>query len=672
VSSPIIWGPNGTSKNLQNQTLTASGELMQNNGDKNYITYNNFENQLTTGWGLGTTGTLTNGIPTGSPTFGSGASGNLSLTTSTSSPIAGTTSLSLVSSAATTAGDMLHTNALTIDSADQAKVITGKFYYTVPANPTNGNFSGTSSNSFGIAAYDVTNSSWLPVVGNFAMTQNAGVGIATVTMQTNLTTASVRFVIYNANASAGAITVNFDRFYLGPQTAPIGPVITDSALVTTLTGAGLGTLANTSIRGGRVGNRWVVQGTITTGTVTAVNAALILPPGMVIDTTKFTAASNTQKVGEYRRITGGTSQDYQVGNAPGGTVGGLGSQAAAIFYDGSTTDRIFIARNFTSSAYNKEVANNFLGSNEVATIEFDIPIAGWSSNVQMSNDTDTRVVAARYAGSVSSISSTSAAIAYSTKYIDTHAAYSGSTYTIPVTGIYRITASANIVWSNATANSSSESLYIYKNGSEYSRYFQYASASAAGQDMLSVSDIINCNAGETIQIFGSSNFTGPTIANDPARTFFSIDRISGPAVIAAVESISAHYQATGGQTVNTTPATIIFNTKVYDSHNAMNSSTGVYTAPVSGKYRVSVSTLTNGTSYTTTQDTELYVAKNGTTYSWLGRTFGNGAVINMSVNGSTTVQCNAGDTISATYYSTVSNSLATPLANYITIERCGN
>ena len=49
----------------------------------------------------------------------------------------------------------------------------------------------------------------------------------TGTFQTASTTAEIRLVVYNTNATSGAITVYFDDFSVGPQTAPLGSVIID-------------------------------------------------------------------------------------------------------------------------------------------------------------------------------------------------------------------------------------------------------------------------------------------------------------------------------------------------------------------------------------------------------------------------------------------------------------
>ena len=61
--SPLVFGGNNQATNLLNGSITAQGELLSYQGPKNYITYNNFENNAVTGWSLGTVGTLTNGLP---------------------------------------------------------------------------------------------------------------------------------------------------------------------------------------------------------------------------------------------------------------------------------------------------------------------------------------------------------------------------------------------------------------------------------------------------------------------------------------------------------------------------------------------------------------------------------------------------------------------------------
>lgn len=196
--------------------------VQESNGSNNYISFNNFENNATTGWSLGTTGTITSGLPTGTPTFGSGASGNLSISVVSSGQLSGSYSLSYASSAATTQGNMLASQAYSTNASDKSRVLTYKFNYKVQSGSGNANFAGTSSSSFGVAIYDVTNSTWLTTSVPFCITQASGVGQAIGVVQLGSSTASIRLVIYNANASSGAVTLYFDDFSLTPQASPEG------------------------------------------------------------------------------------------------------------------------------------------------------------------------------------------------------------------------------------------------------------------------------------------------------------------------------------------------------------------------------------------------------------------------------------------------------------------
>ena len=337
INDTKIWMTSVTPAQ-QLSTAVSKGVIAGSSGSKNYLTtYNgntgngNFEFGNTTGWSLGTVGTLTNGLPTGTPTFGSGSSGNLSLSATTTQAIAGTYSASYASSAATTAGNMMASSAFTIDKEDQAKVMTVKYYYSVISGASNDNFSGTSSNSFAWAAYDVTNSTWLSSAGNFCMTQNSGVGYCTGTFQTGATTASIRFVFYNTNATSGATTLVLDDFFVGPQTAPFGPTMTDLNLNLAFTVNGAGTITNNNIASARRSNMLLVQGSFTAGTSSGTTASIQLPAGLSIDYTAIGSTNVTVVNSNWLSAsTNANANFYGNGNA------GVG------FVDGSTTNQIFL------------------------------------------------------------------------------------------------------------------------------------------------------------------------------------------------------------------------------------------------------------------------------------------------------------------------------------------
>jgi len=237
MSSPVIWGPNGAI-NLQGSEILSTGASISDNGPKNYITFGNFENAATTGWSLGNV-TLTANLPTGVPTFGSGASGNLSLATVTgASALAKTYSLSYVSSAVTTAGNFVASQAYAVDPEDRGKSLQINFSYKLASGTAD--FSATTSNSYAVAIYDVTNSAWVSVASPFNMNDGVGIGSSLTTFTCPATMASFRLVIYNANATGTAATLNLDTFLVGLVSAASNIVAGVSPTVQTFT-SGSGT-----------------------------------------------------------------------------------------------------------------------------------------------------------------------------------------------------------------------------------------------------------------------------------------------------------------------------------------------------------------------------------------------------------------------------------------------
>lgn len=664
MSSPVLWGPNNLANNLQNGQLNSSGQLISYNGPKNYVNNSSIENGLTTGYSLGTVGTLTNGLPTGSPTFGSGASGNLALTATSSSPLAGNFSLSYASSTATTQGDMVATSSLPIDIEDQAKVLTFKFYYQAQTNPTNGNFSGTSSNSFAVAVYDVTNSSWLTSAGNFNIVQNSGVGICTGTCQTNSTTANVRLVIYNANASSGAITMYFDDIFLGPQTSNNAPAMSDWVSYTPTWSSAVTppAIGNGTLLGfyRRVGDSVELSISLTSGTTTTFGSAnaytFTMPSGLVADTTKLAGLDPSSIVGF--ALAFATSSLTQFG----GEVELSTTTTVLIRAEGGGTG----AWSSTNPA-----AWTAATANQRIEINAKIPIVGWSSNSASSSDTDTRVIAFKSGGSATAtVTSSQSTVTFSASAFDNAGGYSSGTgkYTVPVSGIYEISSVAAI---NATYTASQFSqIYIVQNAATINTggIFQ-VEAAIVGALYVQSTTLANCVAGDTLFTQVSSTGSGPTLSSAQ----MNIKRLSGPAVITAVESMNASYSNTAGTAITNSFATIPFATKNWDSHNAFNGTQ--YVVPVSGKYRISAAALLASVTFTTSQALQLQFVQSGSVAAtrFVGQIFGNGTSQAWSVSGTTTFNCQAGDILVTQLLSSTASTLNTGAAfNNFEIERIGN
>lgn len=105
---------------------------------------------------------------------------------------------------------------------------------------------------------------------------------------------------------------------------------------------------------------------------------------------------------------------------------------------------------------------------------------------------------------------------------------------------------------------------------------------------------------------------------------------------------------TATQTVTNTDSIVIFSTKVFDSHSAYSTSTGIYTVPVAGTYRVSSGSEGSAAQASTVGGrSNLTVRKNSTTQSQLGSFVAHATGANLSpiMGGSTLVQCAVNDTL---------------------------
>ena len=646
------------SKNYLTTYIASTSSGVPNTGN------GNFELGSTTGWTLGTIGTLTNGLPTGSPTFGSGASGNLSISTVSSRQLAGSYSLSYASSSATTQGNMLASDAFYIDTEDQAKVLTWEFYYKAQTNPSNADWSGTSSNSFGVAVYDVTNSTWLGTTASFGMTQSSGVGYATGTFQTATTTTQLRFVVYNVNATSGAITLYFDDFVVGPQTAPIGAPMTDwvNAGVNTITGStsnptkGTTTVDNLWWRrvGGNAEIRIEYKQTAA-GTAGSGDYLFAIPSNLVIDTTKVTAFSTV--VG----FNAQASNPNVVGVAWVSSSATPSNGTGVVYVSDSTHVKIADIPVTTANLAGTEVlgsagARNLAGTTVSYAVVFTVPISGWSSNVQMSGDTDTRVVSLNTNKSAGSVTANTNIPTWTNVVKDTHGAFNASTgvYTVPVTGDYFV------AFTLATVTTSDPG-QIVKNGSVFA-------VGVRGTTTVSGScqAIVPCVAGDTLSVQSTQSLT---VSTSTTGTMLSIYRLSGPSVIAATESVNARYYASS-TSISGSLTTVSWSTKDFDSHDKMSS--GTYTIPVSGKYQVNTSLAISGT-FALNGTVDLQIQKNGTVVSEDNAIAG-GAETSMTANCSDIISCLAGDTIrvqvstSATGPAIVSSNSK----NFFSIARVGN
>lgn len=570
-SSSSSSGGGGSKNYLSAYTAsTSSGVANTGNG--------NFELASTTGWSLGTTGTLTNGIPTGTPNFGSGASGNLSIAVVNSGQIGGKYSLSYASSAATTAGNCLASDAFFIDNEDQAKLLGFSFYYKAQSNSANANWSSSSSASFMVAAWDVTNSSWLQITPNpWQMTQGSGVGLATGYFQTNPTTTQIRFIVYNSNATSGAVTIYFDDFVVTP--VPINQIIGPVIASYNTTGNSVGT------------------------SVTQISFA-----NKLVDTTaSYSAGSFTCPQSGYYSVSATIRTSTASYTAPGGFVAWVYKNGSVYARLGTSVVSANVSINLVASGTQIVPCNAgdtlaiYAVSDTATTLSSTATDNTFSvSQVQSAGVGPAGQVVAAKLNTLSSTSLTAnTAPSFTTVEFDTSGALSGGNkFTCPVSGWYQVSVAS------INTSSSSGRWYVAKNGS-----FSITAANTLGSLITSSTNaagytVIQCNANDTLQVAFDTTLT---VINSLVNVTFTL--VQGPSAQTSTPTVAASYWVSANFAASTT-VPINFDSKEFDTTNSVTTSSTAwkFVAPSTGTYQVSVI----GGSATASGSFILY--KNGSAY----------------------------------------------------------
>jgi hypothetical protein len=647
----IVYDTTGQKAYIDNgSTLVAIGT---GSGGINYIGNPDAETD-TTGWA-----TYADAAGT-SPVDGTGGSPTVTWTRSTSSPLRDNASFLLTKDAANRQGEGA-SYAFTIASADKGTVQNVTFEYSIA--------SGTyADGDLTVYLFDVTNSRVIQPSGYSIL--NASVNSKQkATFQTSIDSTSYRLCFHVASTSASAYTIKLDTISVGPQATVQGAFVSDwidfpsvaagTLLTAVTTSPSYGTTVTNIAKYRRVGSNMEIMWDFrqTAGGSAGSGTYLFnLPPGYSIDTDKITVNTGTF---------GTADTDAAIGTIQGHLNAATLIHGFAVPY--SATQLKFVDNEVSGSSTSSSgiwgSAHSGLSTGAMnVNVRASVPIAGWGSNVTYAADAGDGRVVAMIANTSNTAGSTTVNYKFSNVVADTHAAYSASTgqYTVPVAGYYQVN------W--AVGVSTNAGFPLYKNGVIYANTTEASSGSAI--QVAGGSALVQCVVGDTLEVRCTGSLTAVSSATND---FFMVSKLAGPSAIAAAESVNATYSTTAAQSITTgSSQAIVFGTKEFDTHNAMNSSTGAYTVPMAGKYEVNVQI--RYASSTNASESSARIGLNGTDVASGGFHMWTGVSHSPLVSVNKTINCVVGDVITGRAFRTVGTVALTSVAieNYISIKRVGN
>lgn len=605
------------------------------------------------------------------PVDGTAGTSSLTLTQDTAAELRGNASFKLAKSATNEQGEGVGIN-FTVALADYnpPKMQTISFDYKPSANFACN--AGTASSPSDIVVYIYARDTGALIQPSTFTLDCSGKYVGH--FQPLTTDDDYRLILHVATTNALAWDFSYDSVQVGPQNTARGPPITDwqsysyqmeASTSNPTHGAG----AASTVWWRRVGSDMEIRfqyeqsnaGSNGSGTY-----FVRLPAGHSIDTSKITTTAAAHTFGSAIAFS---------------STSGIGTGNVVYF---STTSLAMYISNETVSGNTLASTGSWLFSHTTLRMGFTarVPILGWGSNVGISEG-DGRAVTAHYWGTSSTVTNAGdTTIVLTTKVHDTHNAYNTSNgrYVCPERGTYRVSGGFETAAITAGTVNSPVIIYINKNGSSVLMHQYMALTTSSAVRTATISGSVSCNVGDYIEMVGNQQLlAGAQALSNSIRTFFTIEKTGGQQTPLPHETVRARYTTAAGQSIETgaTGETVIYGTRDYDTHGAFNASTGVFTAPMPGAYRVTAfNYLSSSNQWAAGEPAYLRLYKNGSIYSYLAYYTAESATSKpVPLWGSDTVYLNQGDTVQINIAnesgSTIAlNSLAT--VNYVTIEKVGN
>ena len=484
------------------------------------------------------------------PDDGIGGAPTLAVTRSTVAPLAGKASGIIAKPASNVQGEGINVHNEDFDEADKGKIQIMSFEYD--ASDVNYN-----DGDFRVYFKDETNGNVIRVNGEDV---KGGKGTHYARVQIPIDCDNGSLLIHCAATHADAVSFKYDRVSFGPQKIVNGSLMTDWKEFSPVGSWTSNTVYHGSYR--RVGDSLEVDVFMEfTGAPNAANLVVDLPNGLRMDTSKLASPDFTHILGNI--------------NVSDNSVAGLGMQGYVAYE--SDTEVYFSIENAGSPNQQTTLSNVNpvpLNSGDHISFKFKVPIQGWSSQTIVSEDFGGRdVIVEAFGNGNTALTSGVTDIDWTTKVRDTTASWDGTTFLVPETGSYIISGFVRL------AVNGSFGMRAYIDGVQDS-YLVY--------DIDTNSTIHHFQ--ETFVFEKGQQVTFRSVVSSPALTNSNIHRINikklgSSQQVLETEIVAATYSSDSGQVVNS-GSNYVYEDLINDSHNAYNTSTGVYTIPVTGSYAI--------------------------------------------------------------------------------------
>lgn len=520
---------------------------------------------------------------------GTGGTANITWTKNSSFPLIEANDFKLTKDAADRQGEGVAV-PFTIDSGYQSNKIYISFKYDASS-------ASYADDDIRIQIYDVTNSRLIRVNGEDLKGTTKGNYLGW--FQSSADSTSYRLIFHISSTNANAYDVYFDNVQVGPREVSYGSAITDevnlgsiSVEATTSNPTKSTTPTIDEYILSRRGEKAVINinyyASSTTGSSAGSGDYIFkMPSGYKIKPDNINFYSTVEGTGNYE-IRGATAVGTFIAS---NSAGSEPIQGIVIPYN-EDGFRLFAQRAASASA--AVVGNSYFALNDTGiqySINIEVPIKGWSSNSIQSEDIGNREIVVKAQGnSATTLTSNVTPVPFNTTIKDTTGSWNGTQFNVPESGIYAI--SGAIVRS---ASADYKILRLYKNNSSFRNIS--STPNGVSSDSIFFSVYEEFNKGDVIELrIGDSN---TTLLNSAAHNIH-IQKIAQPQTLLETETVAARYTSNSGQSIPNVEATFIYEDIDLDTHNAYNTSTGVYTIPVSGWYIIDASFITQAFSTAST------------------------------------------------------------------------